>query len=162
MTTLLTVLSFPNNRRICWSNLTEKKKKLLLHAAQSAKMMLASGQMFERHVTSWSSAISKYRGAKYPFSFAPPHFRQSVSRILSSWKLCMPTRYKCTVSVCICHLQRGLFTLLCNFRSFCQNNSGSNFQTLCSTCSICHLLWRLKILTLLYLCRSLHRKFVRV
>lgn len=118
MITLLPVLSFPHNRRICQSNLTEKK----IYSSMQHKMQwwCRWGQMSETHDTSWNSATSKQRNAKSPFSFAPPHFGQSVTRILSSWKFCMPTRYKCTISICICHLQKGLFTFLCNFRSFCQ------------------------------------------
>lgn len=73
MTTLLTVLVFPNNRRTCWSILTKTmggKKTLLLLAAQNVCDTGISPD--GEDVASWSSATSKHRDCKWfsiPFLF---------------------------------------------------------------------------------------------
>jgi len=79
--------------------------------------------------------------------FPPAPGKQTVSRILLSWKVWMPTRYKSTKFTCTCWLQKGLFTFLCSFRSSCQGKIilEATFRLLSSTCGICHLFcegWR--------------------
>lgn len=67
--------------------------------------------------------------------------KQTVSRILLSWKVWMPTRYKFTKFTCMCQLQKGLFTFLCSFRHSYQGRVilEATFKLLYFTCGICHL-----------------------
>lgn len=73
--------------------------------------------------------------------------KQTVSRILLSWKVWMPTRYKSPNFTCMSQLQKGLFTFLWSFRSSCQGRIilEATFQLFYFTCDICHLFcegWR--------------------
>lgn len=126
MTTLLTVLFFPNNWSTCWNILTKtggggrRRKsttcstKLTWYWHQSwwwrYHFMKLCNQQAQRLYM-----IFHILGVLFPHAG-----KQTVSRILLRWKVWIPTRYKSTKFTCMCQLQKWLFTFLCSSRHSCK------------------------------------------